>query len=1195
MAGRPSHLSKSTKRQPSHLSLSSRGTSRWSALPDFSFSSFFLPAVFCLCSVMPAPSAFAQTTTGSVVGSVTDPTGAVVQGAQVIATNVETGVETSTITGKDGAYSIRFLPIGHYKVSVLATGFESAQFVDFALEIDQTAKVDAKLKIGASTTAEVFAEGDSNILNTADSSLGVVMTNEQIQSIPLDGRNFATITLFEPGALATSPQGLTGNNAIERNNYGSDQPSVNGNRAQANNYLLDGISINQIDYNLVGYNPAPEALGQIKVITSNASAEYGNVNGGDVLAELKSGTSHFHGAAYAYIEDGKLNANTWGNKDQVPVIPRGPYTQSIFGGTLGGPIGKKLFFFVDYEGVRQHTGGVQTASILTQQMLNGDFSGLLTNPYNVAGFTPTQLYDPQNGFTPFANNQLPASMQTNSVAQYLLAHPEIYPVVCSPLTANSPALPASCAHQTAGATAASDGVINNNFQGSSRTYVANDQADIKLDWTPRDKDRLSTFYVDSQPHDATAKFEVNPVNFQTQNSYPTHVFGLAWTHTFSPALINAAHVGFTRVNFLQGFTEDLTGEFGLSGDSKVGVGLPYTQTSAGFTAQNTSASVIGNSANPAVIAENQYTYSDDLILQSGRHVISVGVQAVRYQSNGLNGGNAGFLGSFTYTGNFTASSTDAGGYSAADFILNRIDTGAVAQNGGSEGDRQWRSAEYVQDNWRVNDTLTLNLGLRYQFDQPWYEVQDRVANVILSGPNKGLAEYASRVPAGAPAGSILCSNRACYNPNYDQIMPRLGFAWQVSPKAVVRGGYGASSHSEGNYALGFQAPFQKSIVLSDRSPTFASPGVTAAPGTPYNVQTAFTVNTAFNPNGGSVTGGTTPNFHPSYAQAYNLTVEYALDKVTSLSVGYVGQKGDHLPDYYNANQLPYVGAPSPFGITQATPSPTSTVFVNDTQGAFNYNGLQATLRGRQSHGLTYTVNYTYAKALTNSSGEYNTPEINGQNGAFQNYYNPGADWGPSGQDVRHNISQVGEYRLPVGQGGRFLPNANKFVDAVIGGWRVSESFLGYSGFPVTINGPQASAFHSYGQTRANHYRPLIVRNRSKNNWFGTDASATPCTTPGVDNGVCAYGQAAPNTFGTAAVNTERAPGYKDFDLSTFKDFHLYEENTISFRADFFNVLNMASLDNPGNSIASSNLSTFGLITGARSNPRKIQFSLKYQF
>jgi hypothetical protein len=290
----------------------------------------------------------AQTITGSITGVVTDATGAVVPGATVAATNVDTGVTVTGPTNSAGIYNLRFLQIGKYTLSTKASGFTAQNYGPFSLEIDQVAKVDVSLKVGTdNTTVQVNVEAQP-ILNTENATLGETFTENTINSLPLNGRDFSQLTVFTPGAVSTDYGAFGGQNSTERDTNGSTVANVNGNRAQSNNYLLDGQEINENLNNTVGYTPSPDSLDQIQVIASNANAEFGNVNGGDVVMVTKSGTNHFHGSVFGFLENYNLDANSWTNKDNVDVTPRNPFTQTIFGGTLGGPIFKdKLFFFMD--------------------------------------------------------------------------------------------------------------------------------------------------------------------------------------------------------------------------------------------------------------------------------------------------------------------------------------------------------------------------------------------------------------------------------------------------------------------------------------------------------------------------------------------------------------------------------------------------------------------------------------------------------------------------------------------------------------------------------------------------------------------------------------------------------------------------------------------------------------------------------
>ena len=1122
----------------------------------------------------------AQTVTGSITGQVTDPSGAMVAGASVTVENIATSVKTTANTNGAGVYTIRFLPVGSYKLTVEAKGFASANVAPFSLEIDQTAKIDVALMISSAETV-VVEEQAHPILNTTDATLGNTLSTTEIENIPLNGRNFSALTLFQPGAVDTDPTGMSGNNAIERNTYNSGVAAINGNREQANNYMIEGADNNEPQNNLIGYNPAPDAIAEVRVVSGNANATYGNANGGAIITVLKSGTNRFHGSLYDLLQNEKLDANSWSNGLSTPAIPKNSYTQNIFGATIGGPIVKnRLFFFADYEGVRRHTGGMSSASVLTQAMRSGDFSALLTN-----GASPIQLYDTQNNFTPYANNQgVPI---VNPVATYLFAHPQLYPLP------NRPAVSISNG---------GDGLIQGNFVGPQSSFVSNNQEDFKVDWIPNNADKVSGFYSQGTGSDRTTA--IIPVVFPAFNTYPTKIAGASWVHTFSPTIVNEGRLGFTRVRWNNGVPSDPTGLFGYTGDQKVGI--PFgTQKYVGFTGQsiNNNASYLGTNANPQVFTDNTFNYEDNLTWQRGRHFLSIGGQATRYQQNYLNAGNVGFLGQFSYNGQFTGL-PGGSGYGPADFVLGRIQNVQLASPLGWVGNRQWRVAGYFQDDFKVTSRLTLNMGLRYEVDQPWYEQNNKTANVLPGG----IVEYAGHVPAGAVAGAIVCHTRACYNANYTQIMPRLGFAYQAMNKLVIRGGYGATSFFEGysfNQRLTSSPPFSLAVNSNATTPSGTSGG------TPFTVANAFSQPLGIN---NSLYSVWPQDVQPAYIHQFTLVTEYALTNELSLSAGYHGQVGHHLANYRNGNQLTAaqaqdisnIGGCSASNIPAADQPPyyalvgeCGSILLTESRARMTYNAAQFTLRQRTHRGLEYTLNYTFAKSLTNSSGNYAVSNTSFNGLSVQNGYDLNADYGPSAMDIRHSLNFVGVYELPFGRGKAYGGNINRGLDAVFGGWRIAASAILYSGFPVTIFGPNNSNTNNggWGFSRANQYRRMVIRNRSLKNWWGTDPSAAPCIPPavaaGVDNGVCAYGAAASSTFGTAHNSTERAPGYRSVDASFFKDLHIFgEQHIIGFRADFFNLFNIASYGNPDNTITDSN---FGAIGGVRSQERHIQLGLHYSF
>jgi Carboxypeptidase regulatory-like domain len=1116
--------------------------------------------IVCAC----VPAAMAQNVTGSITGVVSDPTGALVAGAQVVAHNMDTGVDTPATTNADGIYRIDFLPAGHYQVTVQAAGFNKETLPVFSLEAVETPTLNVKLQVGTATTT-VNVSGAPPILNTGDPTISSTFTANTISNFPLNGLDFSAITLYQPGAVDTA--GTSGPTFIERDTYYTDTPNMNGNRAQANNYTLDGIDINETFNNLIAYSPAPDSLQEMKVLTANSPAQFGNVNGGGVVSILKSGTNSFHGSAYGYVQDYRLNADSWQNNQARPITPTNPFSQAQFGGSLGGPIKQnKLFFFVDYLGSRYHKGGLSYASVFTAQERTGNFSDLLA----VYG---TQLYDSQNNFTPYPGDVgVPVN---NPVAKYLFANPKLYPAPNS---------------------APTDGLINNNYKAPTRSYKANNQGDIKIEYDPRSEDKITGFYSISTAYDGSTA--LLPIDFPGVSLYPTKVTGANWVHTFSPALLNSARIGFTRTDWNQGFPQDPSGLFGTSGDAKVGIAFP-NQSFNGFTNQNIQGGVsgFGTSAFDGGIIDNTYSYMDDVTWQRGLHTLTLGMEAIRYENNYPTSNNNGYLGSLTYSGAFTSNPSlpNAGGYGGADFLADWVSGAAVTLNSVNVGQRQWRAAGYVEDDYRIRPRLTLNLGVRYEYDEPWIEENNKTGNIDLS---TGQIIYAAHVPTGAPAGSGICSNRGCYDSNFRQIMPRLGFAYQATNRFVVRGGYGATSFYEGNSSnqrLTSITPFIQAVNVTVITPTPGNPGA------PRTAEQGF--------SGGSVAYGGTfnvypKNIQPAYVQEWNLTLEYALTSLTSLQAGYIGESGQHIEDYGNVNQYLVNGDPTsaPYynnqyiGINAIDPSVSigsNSLLITESRAKMNFNALESTLRQRLNHGLEFAVNYTYSKAMTNSLGNY-ALGVNGFSGAFQNYYNAAADYGPAGYDVKHNLSFTGVYALPFGRGQEYFSGASRVMDEVIGGWKLSTAGVAWSGFPETLTGPGNNS-NSYGNSRPNQYRPLKIRGRSLANWFGTDPSAMPCTVAGVDNGTCAYGVPAPNTFGTAKNGTVRGPGFTNVDMSAFKDFRIYEAQTLGFRFDAFNAFNIVSYGNPDTGITDGGFGQIAPQGQIRSTERRLQFSLHYTF
>jgi len=587
---------------------------------------FFANLVFLImvCSlILQGRSAFAQTITGAIRGTVVDPTGAAIPNAQVVATNTATGVVTKTVSDKSGLYNFQFLQIGTYTVSAQAGGFGETAMPPFQLEVDQVANVTMKLQVSGANTSVNVETSVTPILNTENATLGLTLSAGMIANIPLNGPNFSTLTQFLPGSVSPQPTSFQGAYSISRDTGAGDMPSFNGNRQQTNNYLLDGADINESFSDDIGYNPSPEALEQIKVITGNADAEYGNVTGGEVLLTTKSGTNKFHGSLFDVLQNSNLNANTWAN--DFAGAAKSNYTQQVFGATFGGPILKnRLFFFGDYEGVRYHTGGPGTASVAPLAFRQGNFNSLLT-------VKNIQLYDSQHGFAPFAGDQnLPIN---NPVAIYLFAHPEAYP------------LP----NQTP-----TDNIAQNNYLGYSKSFINNNQGDVRVDFTLDSKDTIMGRFSKGDAYAATTH-PVLAISFPSAADYPMWGGVVNWTHVFSPAVVNELRASFTRLILGSSNITDSTGLFGTHGNATVGI--PGGQAYTGFSEQIMSSGTIGSFGTLADIygkADNNFLYADNLTWQRGRQVIKFGAEFLRYQQNNFDPGNDGTLGEMTYGGLFTS-------------------------------------------------------------------------------------------------------------------------------------------------------------------------------------------------------------------------------------------------------------------------------------------------------------------------------------------------------------------------------------------------------------------------------------------------------------------------------------------------------------------------------------------------------------
>jgi hypothetical protein len=1191
----------------------------------------------------------AQTITGSVRGTVTDPSGAVVTGAKVAVTNTSTGVITRTVTDKSGLYSVGFLVLGNYTVTATAPGFETASVGPFIVQIDQIVTVDAKLQVGTASTTVDVAANQSLLLDTENSTVSTSISSSTLENMPIDGLNIQEATLYVPGSINPSASAMGGQLGTGRDSFTTHEegpadavPSFNGNRQQSNSYILDGIDINETLQNAIGYTPSPFSIQEVHVITGNADAEFGNVNGGEVVMVTKGGTNQIHGSAFIFHQNSGLDANTWANKYNG--TPRAGYDQNQFGAAVGGPIIKnKLFFFGNYEGLRWSTLGLSSSSVPTSAMRgisgtvgqydtpsncpsgDADFSALYstyqTQLWNT-GVTATNPTGGTNNESEFPNNCVPIN-PSNVLATFLVAHPTAFPLP------NHPVVPGGYA-------------VGGNYQGVQSSIQRNDQGDIRVDYALNSRDSFTGKYSYGDAWDVPTKVPV-PAVIPFTDDYPFLNAVGAWTHIFSPAIVNNARAGFTRIKLNASVPKDLSGLFGDTGEATAGIGLSpgWTQSQAGFAYINVSSGEGWDMQNfgsePAIqgqAVDNNFDYNDTLNWEHGRHITKVGFEFLRYEQDYVSTSDTGgLLGQFIYNGNPTANWNNYGnnneGYGYADFVLDTASNTQISGLHGLFGQRQWRDAVFVQDDWKILPNLTFNLGLRYSYEQPNYEVNNKMDNVNTS--------YAIGKPAGTPINSMLLyagtynsvtgktSSRALINPYRLGFMPRFGFAYKATPRLVVRGGYGSTDELEStgsSLRMTQNVQFQPAVTNNAGGPGPNSLGT-------YSMATGLVGNATTAAGAGAQYYAWDPNMRPAVIQQFSLNLQYQIDNHTSVQAGYVGQTGQHLAVPMWANQ--YTTDDTCAGLSGAaaidacyqTIEPFFALVGNpnspDNPGAdivkytasraiSNYNSLQVSLQRHMAHGLEFLVNYTFGKSMTNNVGYFGVSNTGDTDSYWQNVNNPRGDYGPSSFDARQNVSATAVYQLPFGRGRQFGSSWNTVTDEILGGWQLSMNALLNSGYPLTIhdNGMQCQDNCSQLLSQdyfgfANQYSKMKIAGRGRNasgqfQWFGTDPSAIPCHTQGTaptDTPNCAYGRPSQD-FGTAHVGTERGPGFQNYDMSLSKAFKTYKEETLKARIDAFNAFNISSYGPPETYIG-GNPTNFGDITSTLSGPRKIQISLIYAF
>ena len=1069
--------------------------------------------------------AFGQFETSEVLGTVRDASQNPVANAAVTLTNEETGIAAKTVTDGSGNYDFFNAKVGRYTITVEAAGFSKFSSAGIAVNVNARQRVDAALQVGVVTeTVNVISQ--ASLVETDTSQHSQVIGTQAIVELPLNGRDYANLALLStnvhisPAAVSFGPTGTPREGAF----------NVNGMRSTYNNFLMDGVDNNSYgpsnqNYSAQVVQPSPDALAEFRVITSNFSAEYGRVGGGVVNAVLQSGTNQFHGTVYEFLRNTDLNAigYIFGQRPSTFVQPT--FHRNQFGASIGGPIVKdKLFFFGDYEGLRQKQGYLNFYSVPS------------TN--DRAGILPVTVVNPLTGVVYPANTKIPVA--------------SINPFAAAAL---------------AGLAAPSNTTRVNNLVETIPLKDYSDKYDAKLNYQATSS--MSAFLRFSQRKDISYFGPADPGpaggdgNGFIRAIQQQAAAGYTWT--MSPTSLLEGRFGFSHVlggkapPYLGG--TDIAALYGIQGlPANLAGGFP-TQVITGF-----SNPTIGRQAtNPQFQNPTSFNPKLNYSFIKGRHSIKVGYEflAVRTEVLDINP----LYGADTYNNQYSKPTcaqlgqaagctipADATSYDLADFYFGLPSTIAQGSNLVTNM-RQHVHSLYVQDDWRVTPKLTLNLGLRWEFATPVWE-RDNLWSNFDPSTNKLVR---------ATGGSLY--NRALVHPDYKDYGPRLGLAYSLDSKTSIRAGYGIS------YTF-FNRPGSAIEGINGPLAIFGTFTNTTAPGTPgfLTTQTGFNAGIAstFNPvnsNNDYIPADT----RWPYIQSWVISIQREVLKDTVVELAYNGNHSLRMPIIADYNQAVPNLPGQTLGVQARRPNQSFGALTwVDPAGNNNYNGLSARVEHRYSAGLYFLNSFTWGKALGDSEQalEYYS-NLTGANP--QNIRNLAAERGPSSYDVKFiNVTSV-LYQLPFGKGRKYMSRVNPILDAVLGGWDVNAINTANTGLPVNVY---------YSPTAANDVTGAIAEYRGqafvRPNVSGSAASqSTPQSLLTYFAGYTFTTPPASAPFGNAGRNAFRAPGVEQLDLAVNKNFRITEGIRLQFRSEFFNVLNHTNFGPPGNILGNS---AFGTIT-----------------